>query len=526
VTDVTVVVPFHRDGNRKWLREAVTSVPADVPVVVAENDGDLAGSLNEAYRNATTEFVFRLDADDIMVPGALDWMLGPAWNADVVYPALVLVNEDQSEVGGEHPADPFCGNRMLDMNYVSGVALHRRESVLRAGGFREMAELEDWDLYVRMHRLGMRFKPCPEAKVFYRQHDGSRNKATRVSPELRERRRREIAGPKQDVAATFYSQQTPATTYLRCQLPARYLPGVVYPRFAFADNGEDVEFYEHRGPTAVFQFAASKAAALVALTMQRQGIRVLVEADDNYLVNPGKHWLDHAGWSMRIGDKPFSRDGHRAIVEQADGVIVTTRHLASQYRKVNPNVFVCPNTVDPVDWPDPVKPDDGVLRIVWAASPSHRDDIPLVTSAFEWASRQKDVEVYAAGLDPGWRFPHGRVPWADDLDIYRNNFKYFDIGVAPIVGQPFALGRSDIKATEYAMGLCAPVVSDVTCYEDWTDGSNCLKVRDAAGFKKTIRRLVQNRDEARQLAVAARAFALEQRTTESQIGKWREAVAG
>jgi glycosyltransferase involved in cell wall biosynthesis len=229
---------------------------------------------------------------------------------------------------------------------------------------------------------------------------------------------------------------------------------------------------------------------------------------------------------MRIGEKQFSRDGHRAIVEQADGVIVTTRHLASQYRKVNPNVFVCPNTVDPVDWPDPVKPDDGVLRIVWAASPSHRDDIRLVTSAFEWASRQKDVEVYAAGLDPGWRFPHGRVPWADDLDIYRNNFKYFDIGVAPIVGQPFALGRSDIKATEYAMGLCAPVVSDVTCYEDWTDGSNCLKVRDAAGFKKTIRRLVQNRDEARQLAVAARAFALEQRTTESQIGKWREAVAG
>jgi glycosyltransferase involved in cell wall biosynthesis len=111
------------------------------------------------------------------------------------------------------------------------------------------------------------------------------------------------------------------------------------------------------------------------------------------------------------------------------------------------------------------------------------------------------------------------------LDIYRNNFKHFDIGVAPILGQPFALGRSDIKATEYGMGLCAPVLSDVTCYEDWADGSTCLKVRDAAGFKKTIRHLVQNRDEVRQLAEAARAFALEHRTTESQIGKWREAVA-
>jgi hypothetical protein len=299
----------------------------------------------------------------------------------------------------------------------------------------------------------------------------------------------------------------------------------VYPRFVWRDNSEDVEFLDQRGDTAVLQFAASKTAAIVALTMQRKGLRVLVEADDNYLVNPGKHWLDAAGWSMKIGNKQFSRDGHRSIVEKADGVIVTTRHLANQYRKVNPNVFVAPNTVDPADWPDPVKPDDGVLRIVWAASPSHLDDIPLVTPAFEWASRQKDVEVYAAGLDPGWKFPHGRVPWADDLDIYRHNFKHFDIGVAPIKAKPFALGRSDVKATEYGMGLCAPVLSDVTCYEDWTDGENCLKAKDAAGFKKQIQHLARNRDEVGQLAKSARSFVMENRTTESQIDCWREAIA-
>jgi glycosyltransferase involved in cell wall biosynthesis len=150
----------------------------------------------------------------------------------------------------------------------------------------------------------------------------------------------------------------------------------------------------------------------------------------------------------------------------------------------------------------------------------------LVTQALEWASQQKDVEVYAAGMDPKWRFPHGRVPWADDLDIYRHNFKHFDIGVAPVKAQPFSLGRSDVKATEYGMGLCAPVLSDVACYEDWTDGDNCLKARDAAGFKKTIQHLVRNRGEVPELAAAARGFALEHRTTESQIGRWREAVAG
>jgi hypothetical protein len=37
---------------------------------------------------------------------------------------------------------------------------------------------------------------------------------------------------------------------------------------------------------------------------------------------------------------------------------------------------------------------------------------------------------------------------------------------------------------------------------------------------------VENRDEVPELAAAARRFVLEQRTTESQVGKWREAVAG
>jgi glycosyltransferase involved in cell wall biosynthesis len=524
-TNVTVVIPFLNGGNEEWLHQAVCSVPVGTPLIVAENDGQLADALNGAFRDADTEFVFRLDADDALLPDTLDWMLGPAWNADVVYPNMILVNEDESEVYGTHPAEPFCGNRMLEMNYVSGAALMRRESVLKVGGFREMRELEDWDLWVRMFRAGMRFKPCPQASMVYRQHDSSRNKRVRSDVRTREDARDAITGARPELLATFYAQTTPATTYLRCQLPARYLPGAVQTNLFAYPDGDDVTFSDHRGGAAVFQYAADKARALTMLTMQRQGVRVLLEADDNYLLHPGKRILEASGWSMGH-ERPNSRDGHRWIAGQADGVIVTTEWLAAQYRKVNPNVFVCPNTVDPVDWPDPVKPDDGILRIVWAASPSHRDDIPLVTAALEWASRQKDVEVYAAGMDPKWRFPHGRVPWADDLDIYRHNFKHFDIGVAPVKAQPFSLGRSDVKATEYGMGLCAPVLSDVACYEDWTDGDNCLKARDAAGFKKTIQHLVRNRGEVPELAAAARGFALEHRTTESQIGKWKEAVAG
>lgn len=323
--------------------------------------------------------------------------------------------------------------------------------------------------------------------------------------------------------ATFYVQATPATRYLRCELPARYLPGVVLEDFelAYSDEGA-VRFPEHQG-AAIFQFPADKMRALALANMRVLGIRTLIEVDDNYLINPGRAILTRSQWGMRIGDMPNTRQGHRWIVGEADGVLVTTEALASAYRKLNHNVFICPNTVDPGDWPEPKKPDDGVFRIAWIASRSHDVDIPLVTRAFEWASRQPDVKVYAAGLDPLWKFPYSFIPWLEDLADYRKLFQMFDVGVAPIRGLPFAMYRSDVKALEYAMGLCCPVLSDVAPYAGWRD-KPCLMAKDAKGFLRAIQHLVSNREEARQLASEAREYVLRERTTEAQIGLWREAV--
>ena len=76
------------------------------------------------------------------------------------------------------------------------------------------------------------------------------------------------------------------------------------------------------------------------------------------------------------------------------------------------------------------------------------------------------------------------------------------------------------------MGGAAAILSDVAPYSLWADGENCLKAKDAGGFFKQVKHLVANRDEARQLAAAAKEHVLRERTTEAQIGLWREAVEG
>jgi soluble cytochrome b562 len=135
------------------------------------------------------------------------------------------------------------------------------------------------------------------------------------------------------------------------------------------------------------------------------------------------------------------------------------------------------------------------------------------------------VEVIVIGLRPGWRFPHKQRDWIDDLDSYRAFFQQLDISLAPIVANPFSLYRSDVKALEAAMGLAAPVLSDVPPYADWDD-TRSMKCKDAKGFYHAIKHLVTHRDEAKQLAQAARDYTLKERTTSAQIHLWKEAIAG
>ena len=525
--DVTAIIPVGRNGNREWLQQAVRSL-GPIPHIIVENDGEVGEARNAGMREATTEYVMLMDADDVAHRNMVDELYRAIWDVDVTYPQMLLMSEDLSEPVGLHEALPFCPMRLEQGNFVPGCALVRREKALEVGGFRNLPLLEDWDLWLRMSRAGARFKPVPDARLYYRQVEGSRNKNQDVDWD---KVALDITGGDRtkDCLATFYYSPTPAVAYVRCLMPARYLPGVAREGMdvAFGPDGQH-EFVGHRG-TAVFQLGSNHTVALIAAQMKQDGIRVLVETDDNYVSGGAKRFREKAQWGERIGEKANTVEGHKTILSHpehgADGVIVSTEYLASQYRKLNPNVYVCPNQIDPADWQPLAKPDDGIFRIGWFASGSHAGDEKLLGKALRWASRQKDVEVVTLGYRPQFDFPFRAYPWATDLSAYRKAMQVLDVGLAPIVPTPFTRGRSDLKWLEHSMAGAASVVSDVESYNTVPD-ELALKASDADGFFRHVRRLVQNRDEAPQMAAAAREFVLERRTMAANIGLWRQAVEG
>jgi hypothetical protein len=171
------------------------------------------------------------------------------------------------------------------------------------------------------------------------------------------------------------------------------------------------------------------------------------------------------------------------------------------------------------------KPDDGVFRVGWFASGSHRGDGELIVQAMDWASRQKDVEVVLIGLGvshgkPWYKFPYKHCAWSSDLGVYKRFLLDLDVGLAPVVGTPWAQSRSDLKALEYGMGGAYPMVSDQPPYAT----VDVPKAKTAKEFLRHVQWMVQNRDEARNLAKEWRAHILEKRTVEGNISDWRKAI--
>lgn len=533
--NLTVIFPVRDgEGDSDWLKQAIASFPNGTPYVVAQ--GDYAEAVNDAVASAETKWVLVFSDDNVAAPYMVEHLLSHGFAADVVYQGIMDVDEEMTRQMGGDPVPPYCGHRLLYESFVPAAAMVLRDSFLEVGGYRaEAAPLEAWDLWVRGQRAGWRFKPTQTTFYYRRVRENRRTARENVDLGVL---RDVIVGDEPEMLASFYYQATHACAYLRCILPARYLPGVasgeMYSHVRLKegvegepeteDDIEAIEFPYHHGSAAVMQFAGDSTWAVLQHHLQEQGVRTLVEVDDNYLTDPGKEVRTKSNWGNKIGSAMHTYQGHRYIASWADGVIVTTEQLASAYRRVNENVFVIPNPVDPWDWRHVKRHDDDVFRIGWIASHSHTNDIPLVRRAFEWASRQPGVEVVCLGITPGWKFDHVQLPWVDDLDAYRMMMGTLDVGVCPVVPDQFSLFRSDVKASEYAMGGAAVICSDVPPYADWEHEATCLKASSSKDFFHHVKRLVQNREETRQLATAGHEWVDGHRNIHRLMPLWEEAL--
>lgn len=158
---------------RRWLPDRLPGrVVTDKPLPLHEC---LAAMVEEAR----TEFVARMDGDDVALPERFQKQVA-AFSSDqslgIVGGQCPLVDQSGKSLGVSHPG-PYDHDDIVTLMMVRSALTHpalmfRRESILKAGNYRHPKPVEDLDLYLRMAEI-CKFRNLGENILNYRIHPKS-----------------------------------------------------------------------------------------------------------------------------------------------------------------------------------------------------------------------------------------------------------------------------------------------------------------------------------------------------------------
>ena len=177
-------------GPRPYMEEALASLSAqgmgdDLEVIVqdadVEPDAGQSDAFNKGFAKARGEWFFWLNADDVLLPGALKKVrevISRMKHVEWITGNQLLIDESSKVLKCS------VGNRWHDWLYRHAVphvygpsSFFRRELLERIGGFDASLHVcMDWDLWIRFMRAGARFRRIGGYLWAFRHWSGSKTK--------------------------------------------------------------------------------------------------------------------------------------------------------------------------------------------------------------------------------------------------------------------------------------------------------------------------------------------------------------
>ncbi len=230
----------------------------------------------------------------------------------------------------------------------------------------------------------------------------------------------------------------------------------------------------------------------------------------------------------------------------ADYVVASTDVLADQLTAFHPHVTVIPNRLPAALWRDVclrtkfagVRRQADRVTIGYIASDTHRPDLQLIEDALlaVLSRHQGKVRFLSVGVPlPARLRSHAAadelVPPQKVTRDYREFVSFvadleIDVGVAPLVDNPFNRCKSDVKFQEYsALGIPA-VYSDLPPYWDRVqNGINGYLSSDVSQWVEHLGRLVESAELRRRVGMTAAGEIPTQWKVSSSQPAWDEVLA-
>jgi glycosyltransferase involved in cell wall biosynthesis len=160
------------------IKQLVDELPMPVRHLELPANVGLGPALDAGLAASSHEIVARMDADDVSVPERFERQVAVIEaGADIVGSGLLEFGSSPADVVGRRtpPTDPEEIRRVIRFRdpFNHPTVVYRRDAVLAAGGYTDMALLEDYLLFTRMVEGGAVPANLAEPLVYYRVGSGA-----------------------------------------------------------------------------------------------------------------------------------------------------------------------------------------------------------------------------------------------------------------------------------------------------------------------------------------------------------------
>jgi len=268
---------------------------------------------------------------------------------------------------------------------------------------------------------------------------------------------------------------------------------------------EEGLFAEYAGVDAVVYQRQEREIALSHLRfMKAHGKRVYCEFDDSLTGHPIKATAKH--WQSPEKVKLYTQ-----MCEEATGVIVTNEVLGNEFRRLNSNILVLPNSIDCTQYRD----GRADLSIGYAGSPGHKRDFKYISYTLTKLARKYAVKFM------GYKPDDIKAEYIGSAKISDYPSKLsgaFSVGVAPLIRDDFSDKKSNIKWLEYSLSGIATIAEDFGPYQCIKHGEDGYLAN--RNWDELIEHLMTNESERERIVRNAQERIRKEYSIENTVYNW------
>ena len=296
----------------------------------------------------------------------------------------------------------------------------------------------------------------------------------------------------------------------------------------------------------VFHRANTVSHHKLAIMLKQMGKKIVFDNDDTYHIdkNHAFYGLDEKGFKENT---KFVNTLINNFIRNSDLVTTTTECLADEYRKINPNVKVLPNMVQPDDWDEPLRNNGEKIRIGVVGSVAYYHDFRIVEDVLLKLDKDPRVQLVLFGLhskkqrkiNKKTEEVHKReysfwdklknieqVPWCSMENYFDTlNELKLDIMMIPRADTYFNKCKSNIKFLEASM-LEVPVITNYfkgSPYENDKDNLVMIKDNKTETWLTELDKLIKDKELRRKIGKEAKKYVLKNYNINNKAHLWEDA---